>query len=132
MRYQIDYNTQFPQRLKFIFLFFYKMKKLLVWQIGEDTTSVNEDLDLIFVFVAFRDADPSQHILDTLEQCISVIIEKIQRLDQEKASNSRMSSLEYNRANEGKFYNSLWNGLAFQIVTIKFFNDWKKKLDRIL
>ncbi len=50
----------------------------------------------------YRDADPSQHILDTLEQCISVIIEKIQRLDQDKANNSRMSSLEYNRVNDGK------------------------------
>jgi hypothetical protein len=52
----------------------------------------------------YRDADPSQHILDTLEQCISVIIEKIQRLDQDKANNSRMSSLDYNRANDGKHY----------------------------
>jgi hypothetical protein len=48
----------------------------------------------------FTEADPNQHILDTLEQCISVIIEKIQRLDQDK-SGSRMSSLDYNRDNEG-------------------------------
>ena len=45
-------------------------------------------------------SDPSQHILDTLEQCISVIIEKIQRLDQER-NGSRMSSIDYNKANEG-------------------------------
>ncbi|XP_071746404.1 dixin isoform X2 [Lepeophtheirus salmonis] len=30
---------------------------------------------------SFNEADPNQHILDTLEQCISVIIEKIQNLD---------------------------------------------------
>merc|ERR1739848_706419 len=39
-------------------------------------------------------------ILDTLEQCISVIIEKIQRLDHER-NGSRMSSIDYNKANEG-------------------------------
>ena len=55
--------------------------------------------------------DPSQHILDTLEQCISVIIEKIQRLDQDQRNGSRMSSIDYNKANEGEmiyiniFYN---------------------------
>ena len=35
-----------------------------------------------------------------MEQCISVIIEKIQRLDQER-NGSRMSSIDYNKANEG-------------------------------
>ena len=45
-------------------------------------------------------SDSNQHILDTLEQCISVIIEKIQRLDQER-NGSRMSSIDYNKANEG-------------------------------
>lgn len=49
---------------------------------------------------SFNGCDPSQHILDTLEQCISVIIEKIQRLDQER-NGSRMSSIDYNKANEG-------------------------------
>lgn len=44
------------------------------------------------------ESDPNQHILDTLEQCISVIIEKIQHLDQDKAS-SRLSSIDYARVN---------------------------------
>ena len=51
-------------------------------------------------FCLFSGSDPSQHILDTLEQCISVIIEKIQRLDQDR-NGSRMSSIDYNKANEG-------------------------------
>ena len=55
---------------------------------------------VIIGFFTYSEADPSQHILDTLEQCISVIIEKIQRLDNDKSS-SRMSSLDYTRTNEG-------------------------------
>eukprot|EP00093_Oithona_nana_P004197 04197.XXX_42446_46436_1 [CDS] Oithona nana genome sequencing. len=54
---------------------------------------------------SFSGSDPSQHILDTLEQCISVIIEKIQRLDQDR-NGSRMSSIDYNKANEGLSSNS--------------------------
>ena len=27
--------------------------------------------------VSFTEADPNQHILDTLEQCVSVIVEKL-------------------------------------------------------
>lgn len=65
-------------------------------------------------------SDPSQHILDTLEQCISVIIEKIQRLDQER-NGSRMSSIDYNKANEGTtlifFENS---GLILMLVLQDF------------
>lgn len=49
---------------------------------------------------SFGDSDPNQHILDTLEQCISVIIEKIQTLDQQEKSNSRMSSIDYARVND--------------------------------
>ena len=30
--------------------------------------------------VSFSEADPNQHILDTLEQCVSVIVEKLVRL----------------------------------------------------
>ena len=55
---------------------------------------------LLFFLYLFSGSDPSQHILDTLEQCISVIIEKIQRLDQDR-NGSRMSSIDYNKANEG-------------------------------
>ena len=49
---------------------------------------------------SFGDSDPNQHILDTLEQCISVIIEKMQNLDQHEKSNSRMSSIDYARVND--------------------------------
>lgn len=55
---------------------------------------------LFFFLYLCSGSDPSQHILDTLEQCISVIIEKIQRLDQDR-NGSRMSSIDYNKANEG-------------------------------
>jgi len=62
------------------------------------------------------DSDPNQHILDTLEQCISVIIEKVQALETQQqqqqqqqpekvvngSSSSRMSSLDYTRVNEGE------------------------------
>ena len=55
--------------------------------------------------------DPNQHILDTLEQCISVIIEKRHQPSNPLGSiaetsshnnsqpNSRLSSLDYARAN---------------------------------
>lgn len=48
----------------------------------------------------FRESDPNQHILDTLEQCISIIIEKMQHLETDKPS-SRLSSLDYARVNGG-------------------------------
>ena len=50
----------------------------------------------------FSGSDPNQHILDTLEQCISVIIEKLHRLDQDK-NDSRLSSMEYSKPIEGEF-----------------------------
>lgn len=59
-------------------------------------------------FFYFSGSDPNQHILDTLEQCISVIIEKIQHLDSlqqqqvDEKNSSRMSSLDYARVNDGK------------------------------
>ena len=49
-----------------------------------------------------RGADPNQHILDTLEQCISVIIEKMQNVSENDKSTSRLSSLDYSRTNDGK------------------------------
>ncbi len=50
-----------------------------------------------------RGADPNQHILDTLEQCISVIIEKMQNVSEnDKSTTSRLSSLDYSRTNDGK------------------------------
>ena len=49
-----------------------------------------------------RGADPNQHILDTLEQCISVIIEKMQHVSENDKSSSRLSSLDYSRTSEGK------------------------------
>ncbi|TRY77851.1 hypothetical protein TCAL_06147 [Tigriopus californicus] len=57
---------------------------------------------------SFNNSDPNQHILDTLEQCISVIIEKMQNMDvNEKpsttANSSRLSSLDYRiNNNEGR------------------------------
>ena len=60
-------------------------------------------------FFCFSGSDPNQHILDTLEQCISVIIEKIQHLDNlqqqqhmDDKNSSRMSSLDYARVNDGE------------------------------
>ena len=50
----------------------------------------------------YRGADPNQHILDTLEQCISVIIEKMQNVPEPEKGGSRLSSLDYSRTNEGK------------------------------
>ena len=59
-------------------------------------------------FLFSSGSDPNQHILDTLEQCISVIIEKIQHLDSlqqqqqaDEKNSSRMSSLDYARVNDG-------------------------------
>ena len=49
-----------------------------------------------------RGADPNQHILDTLEQCISVIIEKMQNVSEYEKPGSRLSSLDYSRTNDGK------------------------------
>lgn len=68
----------------------------------------NSNKSLTF-FLFFSGSDPNQHILDTLEQCISVIIEKIQHLDNlqqqqqmEDKNSSRMSSLDYARVNDGE------------------------------
>ena len=62
-------------------------------------------LELIFNFIYlclsfFSGSDPNQHILDTLEQCISVIIEKLHRLDQDK-NGSRLSSMDLDKSIEG-------------------------------
>merc|ERR1712156_945977 len=48
----------------------------------------------------FGGSDPNQHILDTLEQCISVIIEKLHRLDQDK-NGSRLGSMDLDKSIEG-------------------------------
>ena len=66
--------------------------------------------------------------MDTLEQCISVIIEKIQRLDQER-NGSRMSSIDYNKANEGEisFYcNNILSNLYNEVCEENFMlpNIW--------
>ena len=77
----------------------------------------------MFFFTLHSGSDPNQHILDTLEQCISVIVEKMPNVDESNksaavaslvsgatmglangahtASSSRMSSLDY-RINDGK------------------------------
>ena len=77
----------------------------------------------MFFFSLHSGSDPNQHILDTLEQCISVIVEKMPNMDESNksaavaslvsgatmglangghtASSSRMSSLDY-RINDGK------------------------------
>ena len=51
----------------------------------------------------FSESDPNQHILDTLEQCLSVIIEKIQRIDlkgEHQGNNMTNGSVH---ESEGKF-----------------------------
>ena len=58
--------------------------------------------DILIISLFFSGSDPNQHILDTLEQCISVIIEKLHRLDQDK-NDSRLSSMEYSKPIEGEF-----------------------------
>ena len=59
--------------------------------------------DILIISSFFSGSDPNQHILDTLEQCISVIIEKLHRLDQDK-NDSRLSSMEYSsKPIEGEF-----------------------------
>ena len=54
------------------------------------------------MYYLYRGADPNQHILDTLEQCISVIIEKMQHASENEKSSSRLSSLDYSLTNEGE------------------------------
>jgi len=55
---------------------------------------------------SFNGGDPNQHILDTLEQCISVIIEKRQQpppangAPTDSKPSSRLSSIDYARPNE--------------------------------
>ena len=56
----------------------------------------------LMLYIICRGADPNQHILDTLEQCISVIIEKMQHVPDHDKSSSRLSSLDYSRPNEGR------------------------------
>ena len=56
---------------------------------------------LFICFIFFSGSDPNQHILDTLEQCISVIIEKLHRLDQDK-NGSRLGSMDLDKSIEGK------------------------------
>ena len=53
------------------------------------------------LYLFYSESDANQHILDTLEQCISVIIEKLHRLDQDK-NGSRLSSMEYSEPVKGK------------------------------
>ena len=58
--------------------------------------------NFIYLFLSFfSGSDPNQHILDTLEQCISVIIEKLHRLDQDK-NGSRLGSMDLDKSIEGK------------------------------
>merc|ERR1712045_929700 len=72
---------------------------------GKTLKTIKTKLSFLKLFCLCSGSDPSQHILDTLEQCISVIIEKIQRLDQDR-NESRMSSIDYNKANEGPSSNN--------------------------
>ena len=87
-----------------------------------DRSVYNEELSVARDAIAnlrssFTDSDPNQHILDTLEQCISVIIEKRQppnaggssktadsgALPADNApSSSRLGSLDYARANNNQ------------------------------
>ena len=62
-----------------------------------DRSVYNEELRVARDAIAnlrssFSDSDPNQHILDTLEQCISVIVEKI--LEGGSKPGSRMSNCE--------------------------------------
>ena len=62
-----------------------------------DRSVYNEELSVARDAIAnlrssFTDSDPNQHILDTLEQCISVIVEKI--VEGGSKPGSRMSNCE--------------------------------------
>ena len=62
-----------------------------------DRSVYNEELGVARDAIAnlrssFTDSDPNQHILDTLEQCISVIVEKI--VEGGSKPGSRMSNCE--------------------------------------
>ena len=68
-----------------------------------DRSVYNEELRVARDAIAnlrssFSDSDPNQHILDTLEQCISVIVEKI--LEGGSKPGSRMSNCELSDSGE--------------------------------
>ena len=48
---------------------------------------------------SFSDADPGQHILDTLEQCISVIVERM--AGESSKPGSRMSGRDNEQEDQG-------------------------------
>ena len=50
---------------------------------------------------SFSDADPGQHILDTLEQCISVIVERM--AGEGSKPGSRMSGRESDQEEQGEW-----------------------------
>ena len=67
-----------------------------------DKTVYNEELQVARDAISnlrssFSDSDPNQHILDTLEQCISVIVEK---LVEGSKPGSRMSNSEHSEIGE--------------------------------
>ena len=67
-----------------------------------DKTLYNEELQVARDAISnlrssFSDSDPNQHILDTLEQCISVIVEK---LVEGSKPGSRMSNSEHSDIGE--------------------------------
>merc|ERR1711988_551052 len=66
-------------------------------QVQLDRSVYNEELRVARDAIAnlrssFSDSDPNQHILDTLEQCISVIVEKI--VEGGSKPGSRLSNCE--------------------------------------
>ena len=68
-----------------------------------DKSVYNEELSVARDAIAnlrssFTDSDPNQHILDTLEQCISVIVEKI--LEGGSKPGSRLSNCEMSGTGE--------------------------------
>ena len=68
-----------------------------------DRSVYNEELRVARDAIAnlrssFSDSDPNQHILDTLEQCISVIVEKI--VEGGSKPGSRMSNCELSDSGE--------------------------------
>ena len=68
-----------------------------------DRSVYNEELRVARDAIAnlrssFSDSDPNQHILDTLEQCISVIVEKI--LEGGSKPGSRLSNCEMSGTGE--------------------------------
>ena len=81
------------------------------------------------LYLFYSESDPNQHILDTLEQCISVIIEKLHRLDQDK-NGSRLSSMEYSEPVKGKvifFKIVLFQQINFKVLIRNFMQLLKSK-----